>query len=115
MGVYAKGKLGRFDYRFSVSKPFVTQTASIPIDPLGTNSSYSTMIPQLAYQGYFMVQLKDIEGNAGPWNCWIIPQEEKSVQCGLWVRQPIQSDVEQDIRQRYGLPCHEPLGGGCIL
>ncbi|HQQ96280.1 MAG TPA: hypothetical protein PLX35_03410 [Cyclobacteriaceae bacterium] len=66
MGVYAKGKLGRFDYRFSVSKPFVTQTASIPIDPLGTNSSYSTMIPQLAYQGYFMVQLKDIEGNAGP-------------------------------------------------
>lgn len=66
LGVYAKGKLGKLDYRVSASKPFVTQTASTPIDPLGTSSSYSMQIPQQAYQGYFMYQFLDQEGNAGP-------------------------------------------------
>ncbi len=66
MGIYAKGKIGRIDYRLSASKPFITQTASIPIDPLSDNSSYSSMIPKQAYQGYFTYQFLDQESNAGP-------------------------------------------------
>jgi len=66
LGVYARGKLGKLDYRVSASKPFVTQTALIPIDPLSANSSYSKMIPQQAYQGYFMYQFLDQESNTVP-------------------------------------------------
>jgi len=66
MGIYAKGKLGRLDYRLSASKPFVTQTASVAVDPLSTYSSYSMMIPRQAYQGYFMYQFWDRESNTGP-------------------------------------------------
>lgn len=66
LGVYAKGKLGKLDYRFSVSKPFVTQTATTTIDPLAANSSYSYRIPTQALQGYFMYQFLDKESNTGP-------------------------------------------------
>lgn len=66
LGIYAKGKLGKLDYRLSASKPFVTQTASISVDPLSSNSSYSLKIPQQALQGYFMYQFLDQESNAGP-------------------------------------------------
>jgi hypothetical protein len=65
LGVYAKGKLGKFDYRVSAAKPFVIQTAS-NIDPLNTNSSFSTLPPKFVYQGYFMCQLLDQESNLGP-------------------------------------------------
>lgn len=66
LGVYAKGKLGKWDYRFSVSKPFVTQTASTSVDPLTTNSTYSTQIPKEAFQGYVSYQFFDSESNFGP-------------------------------------------------
>ena len=66
LGIYAKGKLGKLDYRVSLSKPFVTQTASVSVDPLSTNSSYSLDIPQQAFQGYFSYQFLDQESNAGP-------------------------------------------------
>ena len=66
LGVYAKGKLGKLDYRVSMSKPFVTQTASSPPDPFGTYSSYSMNIPQQAFMGYFMYQFLDQENNSGP-------------------------------------------------
>ncbi len=66
LGIYAKGKLGKLDYRLSASKPFVTQTASTPVDPLSSNSSYSMKLPQQALQGYLMYQFLDQENNAGP-------------------------------------------------
>jgi hypothetical protein len=66
LGVYAKGKLGKIDYRFSVSKPFVTQTASTSVDPLSANSSYSTQLPNNAVQGYFSYQFFDQENNFSP-------------------------------------------------
>lgn len=66
LGVYAKGKLGKLDYRLSLSKPFVTQTASTSVDPLSTNSSYAFQNPKQAFQGYVMYQFLDNESNAGP-------------------------------------------------
>jgi hypothetical protein len=65
LGIYAKGKLGKLDYRISAAKPFVIQTAS-GIDPINTNSSFSTLPPNLVYQGYFMYQFLDQESNFGP-------------------------------------------------
>jgi hypothetical protein len=66
LGIYAKGKLGALDYRISVSKPFITQTATSSFDGLSANSSYSLKIPQQAIQSYVMYQFLDKESNFGP-------------------------------------------------
>lgn len=64
LGVYAKGKLGKLDYRISAGKPFVIQTTTV--DPINTNSTFSTLPPNLVYQGYLMYQFLDQESNFGP-------------------------------------------------
>ncbi|MGZ3863147.1 MAG: hypothetical protein ACXVPN_05025 [Bacteroidia bacterium] len=67
LGVYMKGKLGKLDYRLSAGKPFVIQTTSGITDPINTQSAtFSTLPPQLVYQGYFMWQFLDQESNFGP-------------------------------------------------
>jgi hypothetical protein len=67
--VYAKGKLGKVDYRISVGKPFVIQTTSgSGTEPINSNSSFSTLPPKMVYQGYFMYQFFDQESNFGPGN-----------------------------------------------
>jgi len=67
-GVYAKGKLGKLDYRVAVGKPFVTQTASSAPDPISKYSTYSTRNPKAVVQSYLMYQFLDQEGNAGAGN-----------------------------------------------
>jgi hypothetical protein len=67
LGVYAKGKIGKLDYRVSAAKPFVIQTTSgSGIEPMNSNASFSTLPPNLVYQGYFMYQFLDQESNFGP-------------------------------------------------
>jgi len=71
LGVYAKGKIGSFDYRLSVSNPFPVQNAITPVAALpaaDTNIAYfSTRAPELQYQGYFMWQFLDKESNQLPY------------------------------------------------
>src|ERR1700752_327256 len=70
LGVYMKGKLGKLDYRISAGKPFsLTNTGVSGItDPTlnTTSATFSTLPPQLVYQGYFMWQFLDQESNFGP-------------------------------------------------
>lgn len=67
LGIYAKGKLGKLDYRIAAGKPFVIQTTSgSGIEPINVNSSFSTLPPRFIYQGYFMYQFLDQESNFGP-------------------------------------------------
>jgi len=67
LGVYAKGKLGKLDYRISVGKPFVIQTTSgSGTEAINGNAAFSTLPPNLVYQGYFMYQFLDQESNFGP-------------------------------------------------
>jgi len=66
IGIYAKGKLGKIDYRVSIGKPFVIQTASgSGTEPINENSTFSTLPPALNPQGYFMYQFLDQESNFG--------------------------------------------------
>ncbi len=71
LGVYAKGKMGGFDYRLSVSNPLPIQTALTPVATLpstGNNVSFfSTRAPELQYSGYFMWQFLDKENNQVPY------------------------------------------------
>ncbi len=67
LGVYAKGKLGKLDYRVSVGKPFVIQTTTgSGTEAINANSAFSTLPPNLVYQGYFMYQFLDQESNFSP-------------------------------------------------
>ena len=67
LGVYAKGKLGKLDYRLAVGKPFVTQTAG-PAEPISRNATFSPLKPHSDVHGYFMYQFRDAESNAGAGN-----------------------------------------------
>ncbi len=71
LGVYAKGKLGAFDYRISASNPMPIQTAdgSVPTLPEGETklAYYSAEAPAMQYQGYFMWQFWDKESNQFPY------------------------------------------------
>jgi len=64
MGIFAKGKIGKLDYRVSVSDPFSTNSAgSIGVD----QSFYNPANNEKAYAGYFMYQFWDQESNLLPY------------------------------------------------
>lgn len=81
MGVFAKGKIGSLDYRFSLTNPLPVQTEStapgVAITPVlpataaakdGVNTAYfSTQTPELNFQGYLMWQFLNKESNQIPY------------------------------------------------
>ncbi len=65
LSLYAKGKLGGFDYRLVMSHPMLTQGISnFP----GSYSNFSTAPPKMQWQGYFQYQFFDQESNLTPYN-----------------------------------------------
>ena len=61
LGIFIKGTLGKFEYRFSLAKPFVVQTASSPPEPISKNSTYSTIPPHPNWQTYLRYQFFENE------------------------------------------------------
>jgi hypothetical protein len=67
-GLYAKGKLGKLDYRLAFTQPMSVQTANASaIKPLGLTSSFSLKPPSLQTSAYFMWQFLDQESNVIPY------------------------------------------------
>ncbi len=75
LGVYAKGQIGRLDYRYSVANPFPIQntvsgtgTSTSTLNATDTNISYySTRAPKMLHQGYLFWQFMDKESNQVPY------------------------------------------------
>lgn len=71
-GIYAKGKIKKFDYRIAVAQPFSTKTASAAVDKLNQvqidRAVFSEKNPKLNYAGYFQYQIFDQESNQMPYN-----------------------------------------------
>jgi hypothetical protein len=71
LSVYAKGKLGKLDYRLALSSPFVTQTASASFFALNQLpdrvATYSANPPELQTSGYLQWQFLDQEANLVPY------------------------------------------------
>ena len=63
LSIYAKGKLGKLDYRVAVSDPLI-----VPNAPINTFATFSGRPPRAQYQGYFMYQFKDQESNLTAYN-----------------------------------------------
>ncbi|MBX0334607.1 hypothetical protein K3G39_15305 [Pontibacter sp. HSC-14F20] len=62
LGVYAKGKLAKLDYRVAVNDPFLTNTA----EAIGQNANYNPRNNNKVYQGYFNWQFWNQESNLLP-------------------------------------------------
>ena len=62
LSIYAKGKLGKLDYRLALSNPLLVAN-----NPINTFASFSGRPPKPQYQGYFMWQFKDQESNLTPY------------------------------------------------
>jgi hypothetical protein len=80
MMIYAKGKLGKLDYRVSISKPLIvnygsaiaipgSQAAVATLGTLPNNvSTFSVRDPNPQFNGYFSYQFFDQEANLVPYN-----------------------------------------------
>lgn len=66
LSVYAKGKLGRLDYRLIVSDPFAAQN-SLVVNPIGVNADFSFKPAKLQKSAYLMYQFHDEESNLTPY------------------------------------------------
>ncbi|OUJ70870.1 hypothetical protein [Hymenobacter crusticola] len=64
LSLYAKGKLGRFDYRVALSKPLIIARGTA-IAPYAT---FASKPPKPQFQGYFQWQFKDLESNLTPYS-----------------------------------------------
>lgn len=64
LGVYAKGKVGKLDYRVAMNDPFVTNTAAtIP----SAAANYNPRNNKKVFQGYFNYQFLEQESNLLPY------------------------------------------------
>jgi hypothetical protein len=65
--IYAKGKLGKIDYRFALAKPMLTQNATVAIPAFSQNATYSQNPANPQLHGYVFYQFKDEEANLTPY------------------------------------------------
>lgn len=68
LSVYAKGKLGKFDYRIALTNPMPIETSTLAPTTITKNSDFSLQAPKKQVQGYFMYQFLDQESNLTPYN-----------------------------------------------
>jgi hypothetical protein len=84
IGVYAKGRVSRLDYAFSVNEPFLTNQAGAFSTPVGLGQTTGTGITRVntgtntaqynpqgtkkIYQGYLSWEFLDLEANLIPFN-----------------------------------------------
>jgi hypothetical protein len=66
LSVYAKGKIGKLDYRFIISNPFAAQN-STAIKPIGVNSDFSYKPTKMQSSAYLNYQFLDEESNLTPY------------------------------------------------
>lgn len=67
LSIYAKGKLGRLDYRVIVSNPMLINAGITAVKPINVNSDFAYTPPKMQSSGYFMYQFLDQESNLTPY------------------------------------------------
>lgn len=69
LSIFAKGKLGKLDYRVSMAQPMSIQKSAgyNPANGIGKNSSFSANPPKMQYNAYVQYQFKDQESNMTPY------------------------------------------------
>ena len=67
LSIYAKGKLGKVDYRIALTNPLPIQTSSMAPKAVGRYSDFSLEAPNKQVQGYLSYQFLDQESNLTPY------------------------------------------------
>ena len=67
LGVYAKGKIGKLDYRLVMNSPMSVQKSGGYSPEIGRYATFSPEPAKLQWQGYFKYDLLDEEGNTTPY------------------------------------------------
>ncbi|MBI3133890.1 MAG: hypothetical protein HYZ14_04365 [Bacteroidetes bacterium] len=89
LSLYAKGKLGKLDYRVALTKPMAVQNAIVPINSLNVNADFSPEPAKLQSQGYFMYQFADPEDNVVPYTAGSYLGKKKVINLGAgFIYQP---------------------------
>lgn len=89
LSIYAKGKIGKLDYRLIVSKPMTATNSSVPLGTLNaTAATYSTKPPKMQTQGYINYQFFDQEDNTLGYTTGTYHGKKKILNVGAgWIRQ----------------------------
>lgn len=68
LSIYAKGQLGKFDYRLALTSPMtITGAPSTATTPSKTSFDFSNEPAKMQLQGYFKYMFKDVESNLTPY------------------------------------------------
>ncbi len=67
LSIYAKGKMGKFDYRITIADPMAFQKSSGYSPMIGSQSNFSSKPAKKQWNGYFMYQFMDQESNQTPY------------------------------------------------
>lgn len=69
LSLYAKGKIGKLDYRLELTDPMNIEKSSLysVTNPISLNSSFAPGASNKQFQGYFMYQFWDQESNLTPY------------------------------------------------
>ena len=63
LSIYAKGKLGKLDYRVVMSSPMAVQKSNGYVPTVGTHATFSAKPAKMQWHGYFQWQFLDQEAN----------------------------------------------------
>jgi hypothetical protein len=67
LSVYARGQVGKFDYRIVLTDPFPITTNGQTRPTVGQNATYAQIGHHKQYQGFFMYNFFDKEANTTPY------------------------------------------------
>lgn len=67
LSVYARGQLGRFDYRVVISDPFPVTTNGQPVPVPSPDATFSSRGHSKQYQGFFIYNFRDKEPHTTPY------------------------------------------------
>ena len=67
LSVYARGQLGKFDYRLVMSDPFPITTNGQSLPPISSNATFAQIGHHKQYQGFFMWNFFDKESHVTPY------------------------------------------------
>lgn len=111
LSLYAKGKIGKLDYRLALTKPMATVNAVSTIKPLSVNSDFSPYPSKLQSQGYLMYQFADQEDNSTPYTVGSYLGKKKIINLGagfvyqpdaMWHLDTVNNDTVQTSMMLFG-------------
>jgi hypothetical protein len=87
LSIYARGQVGKIDYRLVVSDPFPITNNGQTMEPASVNSGFTQKGHHKQYQGFFTYQLWDKEPHTNPFMAGTYLGTKKSIEPGGWFYQ----------------------------